>query len=568
MGEWFHPYIRLSGEKMKKEKLILILIIVIYTIVSFINLGDNTNPQTLKKFEKNESTYLYITEKTEVDKIKIYIGNNISDLKIYLSPSRDSTQKYYLDTSYFDYTSIFTWQEIYTNLTLPFSYIVIESNSENNVLGEIAAYNQNGEKLKLKTIDEKDKNLVDEQEAVPDEISFLNSTYFDEIYHVRTAFEQLNDIEPYECVHPPLGKIIISIPIYLFGMTAFNYRLMGNIAGILMILVMYCIGKTIFRKERYGLISASIMALDGMHFVQTRIATVDSFLVLFCLTSFLFMMKYIYTDKSENLRKKLKYLLLSGIFIGMAIATKWTAFFVALGLAILFFYHMIYNIIKSKSFDKNDLKILGFCVLFFVIIPIGIYLISYIPLFLNEGCRIKDVNSFIKYQQNIYEYHSTLEATHPFTSSWYTWPILYKPMWYYVGYFGNNLVSTISCMGNPFIWWIGIITTVVISLIYTLIKRNKESAILLVMIASTWIPYVFIGRVMFIYHYFITLPFVMLSIVFFLKQMEEKLHKKFLTIIILIVFLLGFIYFYPVYSGKKVSKDYIEQTKWMDSWIY
>ncbi len=551
---------------MKKSNIILILIILIYTIVSFINLGDNKNPKNLKTFEENEITYLYLTEKSEIDKLKVYVGNNVSDLNIYLLPSRDSSQKYYIDT-FFDYTSVFSWIELDINIDFKFSYIVIESTSKNNVIGEIVAYNENEEKLKLKTIDDKDIYLIDEQDTVPDEISFLNSTYFDEIYHARTAYEQLNNIEPYECVHPPLGKIIISIPVYLFGMTPFNYRIMGNIAGILMILVMYFIGKTIFKKERYGLISASIMALDGMHFVQTRIATIDSFLVLFCLTSFLFMIKYLYIEKDGILKRKLKYLFLSGIFIGMAIATKWTAFFVALGLAIIFFVHFIYNIIKYKLFSKDDLKVLGFCVLFFVVIPIAIYLISYIPLFLNKDCMIKDIESFIKYQVNIYNYHSTLEATHPFTSSWYTWPILYKPMWYYVKYYPDNIVSTISCMGNPFIWWSGAICTI-ISLIYMLIKKDKEAALFIVMIISTWFPYLFIGRVMFIYHYFITLPFVMLSIVFCIKKIEEKLNKKIVSLIILIIFLVGFIYFYPVYSGVKVSKDYIEQTKWFESWIY
>ena len=140
-------------------------------------------------------------------------------------------------------------------------------------------------------------------------------------------------------------------------------------------------------------------------------------------------------------------------------------------------------------------------------------------------------------------------------------------MWYYVRYFSGNMVSTISCMGNPFIWWLGAISTV-FALIYTLIKRNKEAAIFLVMILATWLPYVFIGRVMFIYHYFITLPFVMIAIVFLLKKIEEKFNKKFFTVFSLILFLLGFIYFYPVYSGMKVSQKYIDQTKWFDSWIY
>lgn len=552
-------------KEIKKSTIILIAIIVIYTIISFVNLGDTKALQTLKVFEKDEVTYLYLPKKPQVGKVKVYVGNNISNIELYLVDSSKKDEKYELEPN-LQYDSVFKWIEFDVRSEEHFSSLVFRSKGENNVIGEVAVYDKEGQKIELQTIMQKDEILIDEQDLVPETSTFMNSTYFDEIYHARTAYEQLHDIEPYECVHPPLGKILISIPIHLFGMTPFNYRIMGNIAGILMIFVMYLIGKELFKKERYGLIAAAIIALDGMHFVQTRIATVDSFLVLFCLLAFLFMIKYIHLDRKEPDKIKLKNLCFSGIFIGMAIATKWTAFFVAMGLAIIFFTHFIYNIVKYK-FSKKDIKVILYCILFFVIIPMAIYMISYIPLFLNEGCRIKDFESFIKYQLNIYNYHSKLQAEHPFTSSWYTWPILYKPMWYYIKYYPNDIVSTISCMGNPFIWWVSIASTI-FALINSIVKKSKEALPILVLIVTTWLTYIFIGRIMFIYHYFITLPFAMLTIVFALKKIEEKWNKKIITVLTLIVFLVGFVYFYPVYSGKKVSKEYIEQTKWFETWIY
>lgn len=140
-------------------------------------------------------------------------------------------------------------------------------------------------------------------------------------------------------------------------------------------------------------------------------------------------------------------------------------------------------------------------------------------------------------------------------------------MWYYVKYYANNIVSTMSCMGNPFIWWTSISSTV-FAFVYAVIKKDKTILPVLTLIATTWLPYLFIGRIMFIYHYFITLPFVMLTIVFLLKKIEEKWNTKVVTIGVLTIFLIGFIYFYPVYSGKEVSKDYLEQTKWLETWIY
>jgi dolichyl-phosphate-mannose--protein O-mannosyl transferase len=168
----------------------------------------------------------------------------------------------------------------------------------------------------------------------------------------------------------------------------------------------------------------------------------------------------------------------------------------------------------------------------------------------------------------MYKYHSELKADHPFTSKWYTWPIIKRPLWFYAGYFDNGDYGTIACMGNPAIWWLSIITAI-FTFIYSIVKKNKEGLILIIMILATWITYALIGRIMFIYHFFITLPFMMLTIVFMVNKIIEYKEKfKIIIPIFTVIFLLFFIYFYPVYSGMPVTKEYIENTQWLDSWYY
>jgi len=60
------------------------------------------------------------------------------------------------------------------------------------------------------------ERLFDEQDTVVYQHSYLTGTYFDEIYHARTAYEHLHRLEPYEWTHPPLGKIIIALGIALW----------------------------------------------------------------------------------------------------------------------------------------------------------------------------------------------------------------------------------------------------------------------------------------------------------------------------------------------------------------
>lgn len=547
--------------KLKKSTIILIIILVAYTILSFYKLGRNENPQTFVNLKDKEQLIYKLPENCVPDSLMLYTGNDLPYVSIFLATDYLDTSTYVYD-GYFTSDYVFQWNKIDINQNEKmYSYIVLQSYYDTTVLGEIKAYDIHGNEISLEPMRDKEKILLDEQDIVPEEYSYMNSSYFDEVYFPRAAYEIMNDLPLYEYVHPPLGKLILSIPMYFWGVTPFAYRLMGNISGILMILVIYLIAKELFKKERYALFAAAIMALDGMHFVQTRIGTVDTFLVLFCLTSFLFFIKYIKLGKEEPLKKKVIALLISGTFFGMAISVKWTAAFVGLGMGIIYMIDYLVN-------KRWNIKIILWSILAFVIIPIIIYVISYIPIINNENEGITGISSFIKYQQKMYEYHSNLEAEHPFTSQWYTWPIMQKPVWYYVANFENGTYGTIACFGNPAVWWLSI-ATAIFTLIYSIIKRDKTGIILILMILSTWLPYFFIGRIMFIYHYFITIPFMMLTIVYAVhKLIEWKEKTKFVIPALTIIFMIFFIYFYPVYSGMPVDKEYIESTKWLDTWIY
>lgn len=568
-------------KKLKPAQIALIIILVIYSILSFYKLGNMKNPQTFANLKKGEKLVYKINSEQIPEKMMVYSGYNESEFTIYYSNNYENEDEYVTGTTvYLDYSNVFKWNEEYINAPeVKPNYIIIKSERETTTLGEFKIYDTNDKKIELTPMGEKEKILLDEQEDVPKNYSYMNSTYFDEIYFPRTAYEMLNNLSIYEYTHPPLGKIILSIPIHFFGLTPFAYRLCGNIAGILIILVIYKIAKQLFKRERYALFSAIIMALDGMHFVQTRIGTVDSLLLLFCLTSFMFFLKYLYMPKEESIKTRKIPLLLSGTFWGMAISVKWTSAFVGLGMGILY-------LIKTIKDREINLKLLLWSVLSFIIIPIAIYVASYIPIINNPNAQlyyayenkngetvseyitIKDVGSFIKYQKAMYDYHSKLEATHPYTSKWYEWPIMKRPLWFYIGRFDNDKIGTIACMGNPAIWWLST-ATAIFTLIYTIIKKDKEGLIILVMIIATWITYAFIGRIMFIYHYFITLPYMMLTIVFTISKLAKwKSKVDYCIPALCAIFLTFFIYFYPVYSGMPVRLKYIKATEWFNSWEY
>ncbi len=536
---------------LKIDYLIIGIIIILYTILSFINLGSMTNPQTFKYLSKQEALIIELRNQEAVLKTKFYNGDVTGPISIYSSQNRK--QYDYLTT--ISEASAFSWVEFSIPTTAKYLKIVAE---EKTSLGEISFYNNYRKKIEIKSVTSNNKRVntvTDEPQTVPTEISYLNSTYFDEIYFARTAYDYKVGIEAYEWVHPPLGKMLQAIPVLLFNnFSPFFYRLMGNIAGIIMIYVMYLFGKLLFQTRKWSIVAALLMFLDTFHFTQTRIGTVDSFLVLFIMLALYFMYRYVLIADNK------KTLFLSGLFFSLSIMVKWTGFLAGLALAIIYFSSQIQ---KRKPLKETFLY--GTC--FFVIIPLILYFGIYLIYPNNQVTYTNSPKAVITQTSKMYEYHSTLEAEHAFSSPWYSWPISYRPVWYYTKNYSNITKGTIIAVGNVVIWWMGILSFFIG--IYLLIKKKDKSVfLLLTTILSLWLPYIFIGRVMFLYHFFPVLPFLMLLIIVSLKKFEEKTSITYITPVYLLAVLAFFLIYYPVISGLPMSKHYVDTLKLFSSWYF
>ncbi len=606
----------------KKDFIILGVLMVFYLIISFYHLGTFKTPKTYYHFTyANEEAGVEIDGVSQnISKIRYYTGPEVGEFSVMTS----TDGKTYKEAATMEEKSVFAWEDLIIDESL--KYIKFVAKSSNIYLGEVQLYNKYGEKVKTIASDDQSAVITDESNTVPVQISSINSSYFDEIYFARSAYEYAHGIDTMEWVHPPLGKLIMMIPIILFGMSTFSYRLMGTLAGCAMIPVLYILAKRMFKSRKFALLAGILMTFDCFHFAQTRMGTVDSFLVLFIMLSSLFMYQYIDLDNDAKLKTKLKNLFWSGLFIGCAICTKWTGLYAGLGLAIIFFGDLIYKSIKSKKIknintqkivlvslfllcilpiaiyyftvlfagvslaikltiayyllsiiigliyylvkvDRQAVKIILACVLFFIVIPMIMYILCYLLFPTVYNYADNSISGIINQIKDMYKYHSTLTEGHAFSSKWYTWPFMIKPVWYYVAYYGGNVKATIVGIGNPAIWWFGALAAIY-TLIASIVKKNKENLFIIVLILCTWLPYLFIGRAMFMYHFFPTLPFIMLAIVSFIKWITKKIGDNSFYIFYVAVVILLFAIFYPVVSGVVTTSDYVDSIKWLSTWIF
>lgn len=625
--------IHASREKIpftKWDVIVLGGIVLFYSLFALSGLGKMSAPETSwSRTESNQGIIaLDLGENKNIDMIHVFLGQ-CENRKFQLEFSQDGT--HYDCISETEAGSVFAWNNLRNtkegesedtyNLAKEYRYLRIQSLDSLSVLNELVITDSEGNILTPVNASEYPE-LFDEQQEYEAPVTFRSGTYFDEIYHARTAYEMIHEDYNYENTHPPLGKYIISIGIRIFGMNPFGWRIMGVLFGIGMLPFLYFFGRRLFRGKTWaaGLLTF-LFAFDFMHFTQTRIATIDVYGTFFIVAMFFFM--YWYSQMSfydTPLRKTFVPLGLSAVMMGLGCASKWTAVYAAAGLAIFFFAIMgwrYYEYRQAKKdpegetagishsyvlevFSKKLLWTLAFCVLFFIVIAGTIYICSYIPF--SDGCegniarfssRLADTSrpvgglyrSVIEFLQNhqnavtetigkmlrnqdaMYTYHSELDATHPFQSAWNEWPIMLRPMYYYCQTLTNGLKEGISAFGNPLIWWAGI--PAFFYMVYLTIKEEDRTALFLVFAYLVqYVPWMGIERCTFSYHYFPSVPFITMMIVYIMVRLVRRNPKWFKWVLVYAAaaFVL-FLLFYPVLSGQEVTYAYVRDgLRWLPGW--
>lgn len=540
--------------------LILGIITLLFTILVFYRIGNTEAPESFyTATRENCDIVLDLGENTPVSHIYIYLGH--------LNTRSFTVSAFNVDNTMWDLLSgsetaesVFDWNRIDVNYTL--HYLGLVALDDESVLGEMIIVADDGSVI-LPVNASEYPELFDEQDTFSLPQTYMTGTMFDEVYHGRTAYEFIHGLTTYETTHPPLGKTLISLGIRLFGMTPFGWRFIPALFGILMIPLIYLFGKALFNNTLAAASVTVLLAADCMHFTLSRIATIDIIAAFFILLMYYLMLLYFLTDLKKLPGNPYLPLGLSGIAMGLAVATKWTGIYAGIGLGLLFFWYLITHFPKKEN---KVFRLLGFCLLFFALIPAGIYLLSYLPFVDGTGRS----NLFLVVLENtkyILSYHSDLVAEHYYASPFYQWPYIHMPLLYATDMTSSTMVSSVSCMGNPAIWWFGI-PCILYSMYRWLMKDDKTAGFLVIAYLVQYIPWFFVGRITFIYHYFPSSLFMILLIGYTLNRfakLKPWCVKAVYGYLLVVVVVFGV--FFPVISGIPADWDYENSLRLLKDWI-
>ncbi len=526
---------------------LLPLLVFSFLIYSFYGLGNKEAPQTFETLTSNNNHVSFkFNPSQKINQFCYYSGiDNNSKFNLRYFDGESFKPLYTYDKNF---PFSFSWR--CKNINVNTSEIHLDLKDGSLMLGEIR-FLLNDQAIKMQT----DKALLNDEVSLAIDTSYLGSMFFDEIYHSRTAYEMINNLPLYDTAHPNLGKLLITPGIRAFGMTPFGWRVMNVLFGALFIIVFYYFSQALFKSELFAFSGALLITYSFMHFTQARVGLIDTFGVFFVFISCYFLYRFI-------IKQQFSPLILSGLFFGLAAATKWSAVFASMGFLLISGYILISKYPLIPRFHGYKLVLYGG--LSYGVLALSVYLLTFSNLYLETG----SLKAIYWHQLHIYNYHSMLQSTHAYSSEWWSWPLNIKPMAYY-RVVKEGLFSSITVFGNPAIFWTGIVA--ILYLIYVVIRKaTLEAVFILSLFLALYLPYAFIGRLMFIYHFYYAMPFMILAILYFWNDLihySSKFYSLFYIYLIIVIAL--FLLFYPVLSGYKVPKPYVmDYLVWFKGWWF
>ncbi|WFU26573.1 phospholipid carrier-dependent glycosyltransferase [Bradyrhizobium sp. CB1717] len=343
---------------------------------------------------------------------------------------------------------------------------------------------------------------------------------FDEVHYVPAARQMLAPAMSQPMLnpmHPPLAKELIAASIATFGDNALGWRYPGALFGALAIVAIYLCGLALFAAQGPAIAAALIAAFNQMLYVQARIAMLDIFALGFGLLATAAFMHGFRRERPHAL------FAFAGALFGLAAACKWSGLF-PLGVCIAIVavirlmqsWRTLFADAKPDDWYRPDLwpdfsaLQVALC---FAVLPAMTYLAAFVPLY---GLSLTDL---VEAQRRIFADNTTTAiAGHTYMSSWPSWPLLARPVWFLFDKTAEDNISAIVFLGNPLVAWPALAALAVVLRDF-IVARRWDAFLIAAFYFGPWLAWALLPRTLgFIYYYLPAATAASLALVYVLRR--------------------------------------------------
>jgi dolichyl-phosphate-mannose-protein mannosyltransferase len=415
--------------------------------------------------------------------------------------------------------------------------------------------------------------------------------YFDEYFYAQEACYLVHHSKAICGIgqdavtpHPPLGKWLISLGIRAFGNAPLGWRIGPAIAGTLTVLLLYVLARRLLGSTLGALIASGLLAIDLLHFVQSRIGMLDVFATLFVVASFLFLV--IDRDRTRpemeahSQRPKVTarpWLIAAGLSAGAAAATKWVGFLL---LATIWGLVLAWDLSRhAHCVERQRLRHLlvqlrteaRVLLVALAVAPALIYVLSFTVSM--DGVILawpwshgSWVRNFLGTQKYMLLFHLKIADVSPYSSPAWSWPLVRRPVVYFFNVVSPTHSREILALGSPFVWWTSLVALGSIAVIA--VRRRSvygPEVVILGGFLGLYVPWLAISTersFTFLFYLLPAVPFMVLSIAYVAVRWSRSMKGR----VVVGVFCAGaiafFVFFYPVVAASELSDHAVRERIW------
>jgi dolichyl-phosphate-mannose--protein O-mannosyl transferase len=408
-------------------------------------------------------------------------------------------------------------------------------------------------------------------------IQAAKDIYFDETWYVPAARTLLKTGEMTRQEHPALAKSLIAASIKLFGDNPLGWRALSALFGAITISAASLWSFALTRSIPQALWVAAITFFNQCVFVQARIAMLDIFLMAFGALALAFYTLSV-TERRSPARAR-GFAVAMGVSLGLAAACKVSGFFLWAGLFAIRLLAGLLSVWRVRFDDPRPDDFYGpeaapgesllNTFLGFVAATFSAYFLAFLPQMLHAGTLLE----FFATHRRMAEILSGHSPDHPYMSLWYTWPALWRPVWYLFQVPGGDAAwtefhkaSAIVGLANPVVVYGG--EAAILVMIFRFIARRDRGAMIVsVAFLAQFLPWAVNPKGLeFSYYYFPSVLCLGPALALALFQGSGGPRPR-AALGVLALAGLAFAFFLPVLAaGVGIGPDGFSARMWLASW--